>query len=288
MTMFMFGMGYAAQASAAAFSAPKRDPIAGTRRTAEGAAQLAALGYDGHVFDGHSPGHTLGPALRRSRLVVLSIAPDESGDPALRLHRGDMDAAFELDWLCYFSTIGVYGDRGGGWVDEAGTTDSSTARARRRVKAEQAWRDYARQRGVKLCVLRLAGIYGPGRSMFDKLAKGTARRVIKPGQVFNRIHVADIARITALAAEHRLEGIFNLADDEPAPPQDVISHAAELAGVDLPPDIAFEQARFTDLQRSFYADNKRVANQAIKSALGIELIYPTYRDGLGAISGTLR
>ena len=149
--------------------------------------------------------------------------------------------------------------------------------------AEAAWRDYARERGVPLAILRLAGIYGPGRSTFDKLRDGTARRVIKPGQVFNRIHVEDIGRVTALAAAARLEGTFNLADDEPAPPQDLVSHAAAMLGVAPPPEIAFDVANLTPMQRSFYADNKRVSNAAIKTALGIELLYPTYREGLASI-----
>ena len=149
--------------------------------------------------------------------------------------------------------------------------------------AEQAWRDYAAERGIPLAVLRLAGIYGPGRSTFDKLRDGTARRVVKPGQVFNRIHVADIGRVTALAAEARLDGTFNLADDEPAPPQDLIAYAARQLGVPAPPDIPFEAANMTPMARSFYSDNKRVSNRAIKAALGIELLYPTYREGLDAI-----
>jgi nucleoside-diphosphate-sugar epimerase len=152
-----------------------------------------------------------------------------------------------------------------------------------RVSAEQEWRDLAAARGVPLTILRLAGIYGPGRSTFEKLRAGTARRVIKPGQVFNRIHVADIARVTALAAEARVDGTFNLADDEPAPPQDVIEHAARMTGLPVPPDLPYETAEMTPMQRSFYRDNKRVSNRAIKEALGIDLLYPNYRVGLAQI-----
>jgi nucleoside-diphosphate-sugar epimerase len=156
-------------------------------------------------------------------------------------------------------------------------------RSDRRVLAEQAWRDYAAQRGVPLTILRLAGIYGPGRSTFDKLRDGTAKRVIKPEQVFNRIHVDDIGRVTALAAEARLDGTFNMADDEPAPPQDLVTLAAEMMGMEPPEAISFDAAEMTPMQRSFYADNKRVSNRAIKQALGIELLYPDYRKGLQAV-----
>ncbi|WP_375452371.1 NAD-dependent epimerase/dehydratase family protein [uncultured Devosia sp.] len=285
MTVFFFGMGYSSQAAARAiFAGDPSAVIAGTSRTPEGAAALTRHDISAHVFDGTAPGHTLGIDLRNATQVVLSIAPDAVGDPALVQHRADLDAATNLSWLCYYSTIGVYGDFGGAWIDETAPLVPRNARSDRRVVAEQAWRDYAAERGVPLAILRLAGIYGPRRSAFDKLADATARRIDKPGQVFNRIHVADIGRVTALAAAARLDGIFNLADDEPAPPQDVIAHAAGLQGVPLPPELAFETADLTPMQRSFYADNKRVSNARIKSALGIDLLYPTYRDGLAAIA----
>ena len=176
--------------------------------------------------------------------MVLSIAPDEAGDPALVQHRAELDAAPSLQWLCYYSTVGVYGDFGGDWIDESAPLVPRNARSDRRVLAEEAWRDYAAERGVPLTILRLAGIYGPGRSVFDKLADGTARRVVKPGQVFNRIHVADIGRVTALAAQKRLEGTFNLADDEPAPPQDVVGlWGGRFAGVEPPPEVPLRQRR---------------------------------------------
>jgi nucleoside-diphosphate-sugar epimerase len=215
--------------------------------------------------------------------VVLSIPPTEAGDPALRMHRADLDAAPDLEWLCYFSTVGVYGDFGGAWIDESAPTRPINQRSAHRVEVEQQWRDYAADRGVPLLILRLAGIYGPGRSAFDKLREGTARRIVKPNQVFNRIHVEDIGRVTALGAQRKLSGTFNLADDEPAPPQDLIEYAARQMGVPVPPDVPFEEANMTPMARSFYSDNKRVSNKAIKAALGIELLYPTYREGLDAI-----
>ena len=284
MHAFFFGLGFSSQAALAHLRIGSQTVnISGSVRTQNKADLLTGQGVDAHVFDGTAPGATLGPSLRKASHVIFSIAPGEAGDPALIHHRADLDAAERLEWLCYYSTVGVYGDFGGNWIDESAPLVPRNERSDRRVLAEQAWRDYARQRGVPLAILRLAGIYGPGRSTFDKLADGTARRVIKPGQVFNRIHVEDIGRVTALAAEARLDGTFNLADDEPAPPQDLVTYAAGLMGVEPPPEVPYEEAEFTPMQRSFYADNKRVSNAAIKRALGIELLYPTYRDGLAAI-----
>jgi nucleoside-diphosphate-sugar epimerase len=287
MNAFFFGLGYTST-HAARYMRNDGQALSGTVRSREKAEMLVGQGIDAHVFDGTEPGATLGPALRRASHVILSIAPSSAGDPALLHHRADLDAAENLQWLCYYSTVGVYGDFGGDWIDESAPLVPRNERSDRRVLAEQAWRDYAAERGVNLAILRLAGIYGPGRSTFDKLADGTARRVIKPGQVFNRIHVEDIARVTALAARGRLEGTFNLADDEPAPPQDVVTYAASLMGVEPPPEVAFESAQFTPMQKSFYADNKRVSNAAIKRALGIELLYPNYRLSLDAIQETMK
>jgi nucleoside-diphosphate-sugar epimerase len=282
MRFFVFGMGYSGGATAAALreTQPGDRTIAGTSREAG-----ASGGTPLHRFDGTAPGTTLRPDLMAATHVLVSIPPIAEGDAVLRHHRADLDRAENLAWLGYFSTVGVYGDFAGAWVDEAAPTRPVNARSRLRVTIEQAWRDYAAERGVPLLVLRLAGIYGPGRSAFDKLRDGTARRIVKPGQVFNRIHVADIGRVTALAAGRRLAGTFNLADDFPAPPQDVVAHAAALLGVAPPPELAFEAAEMTPMARSFYGDNKRVANGAIKRALGIELLYPTYREGLAALLG---
>lgn len=284
MNAFFFGLGFSSTHAANALRNGARTVgLFGTVRTPEKAERLRSNGIAAHVFDGTAPGPTLGPDLRQSSHVIFSIAPGAEGDPALFHHRADLDAADRLEWLCYYSTVGVYGDFGGAWIDESAPLVPRNERSDRRVLAEQEWRDYAVARGVPLTILRLAGIYGPGRSTFDKLREGTSRRVVKPGQVFNRIHVDDIARVTALAAEARLAGTFNLSDDQPAPPQDVIVHAAAMLGVEPPPEIAFETAEMTPMQRSFYADNKRVSNAAIKQALGTELLYPTYREGLAAI-----
>jgi nucleoside-diphosphate-sugar epimerase len=286
MGVFFFGMGYSSLATARAIHQiiDSDIPIFGTSRTEEGIEALADSPYRAHLFDGEAPGQTLGPDLKRATHVILSIPPTEAGDPALRMHRADLDAAPDLEWLCYFSTVGVYGDFGGAWIDESAATRPINQRSAHRVEVEQQWRDYAAARGVPLLILRLAGIYGPGRSAFDKLREGTARRIVKPNQVFNRIHVEDIGRVTALAAQRKLSGTFNLADDEPAPPQDLIEYAANAMGVPVPSDIPFEEANMTPMARSFYSDNKRVSNRAIKQALGIDLLYPTYRAGLDAIA----
>jgi nucleoside-diphosphate-sugar epimerase len=286
MSVFFFGMGYSSLASARAIhqSIDSTIPIAGTVRTEEKAGELADSAYRIHVFDGERPGATLDDDLQQATHVILSIPPDEHGDPALRQHRASLDRAENLKWIGYYSTVGVYGDFGGAWVDESAVTSPINRRSRQRVEAEAAWRDYAAARGVPLMILRLAGIYGPGRSAFDKLRDGTARRIVKPGQVFNRIHVEDIGRVTALAVERNLAGTYNLADDEPAPPQDLVTYAANLSGVSPPPEVPFATAEMTDMARSFYSDNKRVSNKAIKAALGIELLYPTYRHGLDAIA----
>ena len=284
MQALFFGLGFSSQASAMAMR--ERDPgarIVGTVRTAEKANSLAGRSLEAQLFDGSARTLAVAGALATTTHVIQSIAPDENGDPVLRHFRDDLAASSTLEWLCYYSTVGIYGDFGGDWIDETAPLVPRNMRSDWRVAAEQEWRDFAAARGLPLTILRLAGIYGPGRSTFDKLREGTARRVIKAGQVFNRIHVADIARVTALAAEARLDGTFNLADDEPAPPQDVIAHAANMIGLPVPPDLPFETAEMTPMQKSFYRDNKRVSNQAIKAALGIDLLYPTYRAGLAQI-----
>ena len=285
MGVFFFGMGYSSLATAHAIHEiiDTDVPIAGTTRTEEGVERLAESPYRLHVFDGMKRGATLGADLGKASHVVLSIPPNDNGDPALNLHADDLLAAPDLQWLCYFSTVGVYGDFGGAWIDETAPTRPINKRSQQRVEVEQRWAEFAARRGVPLLVLRLAGIYGPGRSSFDKLREGTARRIVKPGQVFNRIHVDDIGRITALSARARLGGTFNLSDDEPAPPQDLVEYAAKLMGVPVPPGIPFEAAQMTPMARSFYADNKRVDSKAIQQALGISLLYPNYRAGLDAI-----
>lgn len=285
MKVFIFGLGFSSRAAIRALRETfgSRIEIAGTSRSADRSRAGALGNLDLHVFDGTAPGETLRAPLAEASHVIASAPPGEGGAPVLNFHAGDLMASERLEWLCYYSTVGVYGDQGGAWIDESAETSPVNLRSRWRVAAEEAWRAFAKKKGVPLTILRLAGIYGPGRSGFDKLEAGTARRIVKHGQVFNRIHVADIGRITALAARAKLSGTFNLADDEPAPPQEVVTYAAGLLGMAPPPEEPFETAEMTPMARSFYSDNKRVSNARIKRALGIELLYPTYRHGLTGI-----
>lgn len=287
MEFFFFGMGYSSCAAAQAVHQliDAQISISGTTRDAEKTSNCDGVDYRSHMFDGTKPGATLGKDLAAATHVIQSIAPDEDGDAVLIHHRENLECSDVLEWLCYFSTVGVYGNADGAWIDESAPCNPQNKRSQWRLLAEEQWRTFAKEKGVPLLILRLAGIYGPGRSAFDRLKAGTARRIIKPGQVFNRIHVKDIGRVTALAAKAKLAGTFNLADDEPAPPQDVVAHAANMAGTNPPPETPFADADMTKMARSFYADNKRVSNAAIKSALGVKLLYPTYRQGLLAICG---
>ena len=285
MNFFFFGMGYSSLATAGDVhrNIDAAIPVAGTTRSRDGVEAFADTDYRIHVFDGRSPGATLAEDLASATHVVVSAPPDERGDPVLEQHRDTLAASGNLRWLCYYSTVGVYGNFGGAWIDESAETNPVNERSRLRVVVEHQWRTFAETLGVPLLILRLAGIYGPGRSAFDKLRDGTARRIVKPGQVFNRIHVEDIGRVTRLAAERSLGGTFNLCDDAPAPPQELVAHAAALMGIEPPPETPFESASMTPMARSFYMDNKRVSNRAIKQALGIDMLYPTYREGLAAI-----
>jgi nucleoside-diphosphate-sugar epimerase len=222
-------------------------------------------------------------ALSAADLVLVSIAPDSAGDPILRHFRETLAAAQPRS-LVYLSTVGVYGDHGGAWVDETSACRPVSQRSRERMVAEDRWRNFAAETGIPVAIVRLAGIYGQGRGPFEKIRRGTARRILKPGQVFNRIHVDDIAATVAAAFEARADGIFNASDDEPAPPEDVLAYAADLLGLPPPPEIPFEEAELTPMARSFYGENKRVRNDRIKRELDVELAFPTYRDGLKAIA----
>jgi nucleoside-diphosphate-sugar epimerase len=282
--LLCFGLGYTARALAARLAADGWT-VTGTCRNSEHAAALAAQGYACQRFDRDHP--LPGEILAEATHILLSIPPDDAGDPVLGRQRDDIAAVRGLAWLGYLSTTGVYGDRDGGWVDETSELRPSGARGRRRVTAETAWLDLWRERGVRVHIFRLAGIYGPGRSPFDALRAGTARRVDKPGQVFSRIHVDDLASVLiASIARPRPGAVYNVCDDMPASPADVIAHAAHLLGVPPPPLVPFDEAPLSPMARSFYADNKRVANALIKTELGARLRYPDYRAGLAAILAT--
>lgn len=282
LNLFVFGAGYSSRAAIADLKS-RGAKIAATTRSADKAESLSHDGIAAHIFTGSEPGPTLQGALAQATHLLVSIAPDAEGDPVLIHHAADILKAPRLQWIGYYSTIGVYGDADGAWIDESAPTEPLSARNRYRLDAEAGWQALAAQKSLPLAILRLAGIYGPGRSPFEKLRAGTTRRINKPGQVFNRIHVEDIGAITAKAAMARLDGIFNICDDEPAPPQDVIAHAAQLIGMDPPPEIDFDTADLSPMARTFYAGNRRVSNAAIKSALGYSLRHPTYREGHAAI-----
>jgi nucleoside-diphosphate-sugar epimerase len=280
--LFVFGLGYSAGAFARTMKG-RADPIGGTVRTEEKAARLRAEGIAAVVFDGKAPGAGVGAALANATHLLVSIAPGEEGDPVLTHHAGDILAARELGWIGYLSTVGVYGNYGGAWVSERTTPHARPGRSLRRLEAEKAWQKLGDERQTPLAIFRIAGIYGPGRNALRNLEDGTARRIVRPDQVFNRIHVDDIAAALAAAIERNAAGIFNLADDEPCPPQDVVEFAATLMGMPAPPEIPFENADLTPMARSFYGENKRVSNRRLKDELGVALRYPTYREGLESL-----
>ncbi len=271
-TLLSLGHGYSAQALARRLL-PLGWRIFGTTRSAAKTAELRAAGVEPLIWPGD-----LAPALAQATHLMTSIAPDAAGDPVLRNHAAEIAAA-PLQWAGYLSTTGVYGDHQGGWVDEDTPLTPSSPRGVHRVLAEQQWAALR----VPLHIFRLAGIYGPGRGPFEKVRDGTARRIIKPGQVFSRIHVDDIAKVLHASINHPAPGTaYNVCDDDPAPPQDVLAHAAMLLGLPVPPALDYEHADLTPMARSFYAESKRVRNDRIK-ALGVTLHYPDYRSGLASL-----
>jgi len=271
-TLLSIGHGYSAQALARRLL-PQGWHIIGTTRSAAGAAELRATGVEALVW----PDADLSPALARATHLLTSVAPGE-GDPVLQA-LGPQIAAARLGWVGYLSTTAVYGHHNGDWVDETTPLAPTTARGAARVQAEADWAAL----GLPLHIFRLAGIYGPGRGPFEKVRDGSARRIHKAGQVFSRIHVDDIANVLHAALVRPHPGIYNVCDDDPASPEDILGLAAEMLGLPPPPIVPYEQAEMTPMARSFYAENKRVRNDRIKSVLGVTLDYPTYREGLAAI-----
>ncbi|HEX5934190.1 MAG TPA: SDR family oxidoreductase [Pseudorhizobium sp.] len=279
MDLMIFGCGYSGTAIARAFIGSGAT-VAGTTRTAEKATALAAEGIQSFVFDGDHVDEKLARRLSGVTHLVQSIPPGAAGDPLLELSGNRLRTLFpKLEWIGYLSTVGVYGDHGGEWVDEESDCRPSPGRSQQRVEAEQAWLSAGQAAGLPVAVLRLAGIYGPGRNAFVNLEKGTARRIVKKGQVFNRIRVEDIAGATLCLARSGHGGIFNITDDEPAPPQDVIAEAARQMGVQPPLEQAFETAEMTPMARSFYGANKKASNRKIRD-LGFRLDFPHYRMSL--------
>jgi len=278
--LLSFGHGYSAQALARRLMA-KGWRVIGTTRSAEKAEAIRATGAEAVLW----PVDKCGPLLDRATHILVSAGPDKSGDPILHRCAGAICArAEQFDWVGYLSTTGVYGDCGGDWVDETSACAPSTERGKARLAAENEWLAYAHETGLPVHVFRLAGIYGPGRGPFAKLRAGTARRIVKPNQVFSRIHVDDIATVLEASIDRPHPGaIYTVCDDEAAPPEDVIAYGAELLGVPVPPPEPFDTAEMTPMARSFYAESKRVTNRRIKSELGVHLAYPTYREGLQAL-----
>ena len=284
MRLFCFGFGYSAEALAHILSG-RILALSGTRTSLSGSEPLLKPRLA--AFQGDTASEHLRALLPGTTHMLVSIPPDLEGDAVLRLLREEIAALPDLGWIGYLSTVGVYGDWQGQWVDETSPTRPKSERSLRRVQAERAWLDLGRETGKRVQVFRLSGIYGPGRSVIDNLKAGTARRIVKPGQVFNRIHVDDIAQVLAAAIDSpSTHGIFNVSDDEPAPPEDVVAYAAELLGLPTPPAIAFEAAGLDGMAASFWSECKRVSNARVKADLELELLYPTYREGLKALAAT--
>jgi nucleoside-diphosphate-sugar epimerase len=278
--LFCFGLGYSAAALARRLLAAGWR-VTGTCRDAARAAELRQLGVAPLLFDRTHPIADLERSLASATHLLSSVPPDDTGDPVLDVEGEAISAAApHLAWIGYLSTTGVYGDRGGDWVDESSALTPTGPRGHRRRDAERAWLALAQPAHL----FRLAGIYGPGRSALDTVRGGKARRVVKPGQVFSRIHVDDIvAVLQASMARPEPGAAYNVCDDDPADPAEVIAFACALLGVAAPPEVPFDQAELSPMARSFYDDNKRVRNDRIKHALGVTLRYPSYREGLRAL-----
>jgi nucleoside-diphosphate-sugar epimerase len=277
--LFCFGLGYSATFLARQLLA-KGWRVTGTCRSRDHQVELSRLGIEAHLFDRDRPIGNLSQLLSSVTHLLSSVPPDEEGDPVLDVHRAEIDAAApHLAWIGYLSTTGVYGNRDGGWVDEMSALQPTGERGRRRVAAEHAWLALSQPAHL----FRLAGIYGPGSSALDTVREGRAKRIIKPGHIFSRIHVADIAQVLeASMARPHPGAAYNVCDDDPAPASDVIAFAAALLNKPPPPEVPFEQAELSPMARSFYDDNKRVSNSRIKRELGVALQYPNYRIGLPA------
>jgi nucleoside-diphosphate-sugar epimerase len=281
--LFAFGLGYSARALAARLSS-RGWQIAGTARDEANIARLGERGYQIARFAGEPGNREIARLLQGATHILHSVPPTQDGDTVLTHYREQIADLGSVKWIGYLSTVGVYGDQKGRWVDESTDPRPNSERTEARVEAEQAWLRFGEETGVPVQVFRLAGIYGPGRCVFDKLKAGTARRIKKDGQLFSRIHVEDIASVLEASIAHPRDGaIYNVADDEPAAPDEVVAYAAKLIGVPPPPEIAFEEADLTPMARSFYEGSRRIGNARIKSELGVKLRHPTYREGLASL-----
>lgn len=283
-----FGFGYCAEALACRLD-PRHWRIIGTSRTEDGAKTISAKGFEGLVFDGQSVSPELESAISEANQCLISTPPGTDGDPVLRTCGKLIGDAPQLDRLAYLSTVGVYGDTGGTWVDEDTPPRPTHERSIRRLEAERGWLSLGSAAVHGSQIYRIAGIYGPGRNPLLNLRDGTAQRIVKPGQVFNRIHVADIAQALEAGIERGQPGrVYNLTDDEPAAPDAVIAYAADLLGIAPPEAVAFQDAKLSPMAASFYGDNRRVRNSRLRQELGVDLLYPTYREGLTALAKEIK
>jgi len=277
--LFIFGFGFTSEAVAARVQDDFRT-IIGTTRSSKKTSDIAAQDVEPALFGGEDVNPSLGEKLAETTHLLISIGPDEAGDPVLNALGDQLKQLQKLQWIGYLSTVGVYGDHDGAWVDETTVPRPVSMRSVQRVAAEAAWQAFAAEKGLPMAIFRLSGIYGPGRNAFMNIEKGTARRLVKPGQVFNRIHREDIAEAVALAMAKSASGIYNITDYEPAPPQDVVTYAHQLAGKEPPVEVAFETAELSPMARSFYGENKRVSNAKSKSVLGMTYRWPNYHESL--------
>ena len=249
--------------------------VYGTTRSVEKAKKLNDGGVNSIIW----PGTDLTPYIQKATHILTSVSPNSQGDPVLNQYN-EILSKNTFDWVGYLSTTGVYGNHNGGWVDENSPLKPNTTRGKLREEAELSWSKL----NINLHIFRLAGIYGPGRGPFSKVRNGTARRIIKEGQLFSRIHVDDIAQVLLASIRYPRQGaIYNVCDDNPAPPEDVISYAAELLDMPIPIAIDYDKAEMSPMARSFYAENKRVSNELIKKELGVELKFPDYKAGLQSL-----
>ena len=249
--------------------------VYGTTRSVEKAKKLNDGGVNSIIW----PGTDLTPYIQKATHILTSVSPNSQGDPVLNQYN-EILSKNTFDWVGYLSTTGVYGNHNGGWVDENSPLNPNTTRGKLREEAELSWSKL----NINLHIFRLAGIYGPGRGPFSKVRNGTARRIIKEGQLFSRIHVDDIAQVLLASIRYPRQGaIYNVCDDNPAPPEDVISYAAELLDMPIPIAIDYDKAEMSPMARSFYAENKRVSNELIKKELGVELKFPDYKAGLQSL-----
>jgi nucleoside-diphosphate-sugar epimerase len=282
MHVLVLGAGFSGSAIAKAFL-PLAQSVTGTTRSEDKLDGLRALGIDALVYDGAVISAELAAVMKRTTHLIQSIAPGRDGDPMMRPGAPSVAELMpNLEWAGYLSTVGVYGDHGGAWVAEDASLEPVSARSVERVAAEQAWLACGQASNIPVAVLRLSGIYGPGRNAFCNLAAGTARRLIKPNQVFNRIRVEDIAGATVFLSGRSIGGVFNITDHEPAPPQDIVAEAARLMGVAPPPEMPFETAELSPMARSFYGENKRVSNTRLRD-LGFVFRFPDYRISLAEL-----